>query len=105
MPRPLLLALLLAWGLALLSANAASAAPPALPASAAKLVDINTASRAELRALPGLGDAEVARIIASRPYLTKTALVEKQVLTLAVYDALRSRIVVVHKRAPSKPKP
>lgn len=83
--------------------------PPKAPAAAASApalepLNINTASRAQLKTLPGIGDAEAAKIIAGRPYLTKTGLVEKKVLTLEAYDALRNRIAVVHKRAPPKPK-
>ena len=83
--------------------GAASAPTPAAK-PAAKLVDINRASAAELKTLPGIGDAEAAKIIANRPYMTKTGLVEKQVLTIEAYDPLRSRIVVVHKTPPPKPK-
>lgn len=83
------------------SAGAAKATP-AKPT--AKLVDINIASRSELKTLPGIGDAEAAKIVAGRPYMTKTDLVEKKVLTLEAYDALRSRIVVVHKGPPPKTK-
>lgn len=85
-----------------LAAPAAAAVPTSAPA--AKPLNINTASRAQLMTLPGIGDAEAAKIIAGRPYMTKTGLVEKKVLTLEAYDALRSRIFVVHKRAPPKPK-
>lgn len=77
---------------------------PSVPMPTAKLVDINRASRAELKTLPGIGDAEAAQVIAGRPYMTKTGLVEKNVLTLGAYDVLRSRIVVVHKRTAPKPK-
>lgn len=91
-----------------LEAQVVPATPAASVASAsapeAKPLDINTASRAQLKTLPGIGDAEAAKIIAARPYMTKTGLVEKQVLTLEAYDALRNRIFVVHKRAPAKPK-
>jgi DNA uptake protein ComE-like DNA-binding protein len=83
----------------------ASAAKASAPAASAKPVDINKASRAELKTLPGIGDAEAAKIVAARPYMTKTDLVTKNVLTLAAYDALRSNIVVVHKGPPPKPKP
>lgn len=83
-------------------------APPApkVQASqpAAEPVDINTASRDQLKTLPGIGDAEAAKIMAARPYLTKTGLVEKKVLSLEAYDAVRDRIVVVHRRAPPKSK-
>jgi len=74
------------------------------PPPPTKLVDINSASKAELKTLPGIGDAEAAKIVAGRPYMTKTDLVEKKVLTLEAYDALRSRIVVVHKSPPPKTK-
>ena len=83
------------------SASSATTAPPK---PVAKLVDINVASRSELKTLPGIGDAEAAKIVAGRPYMTKTDLVEKKVLTLEAYDALRSRIVVVHKSPPPKTK-
>ena len=72
-------------------------------APAAKLVDINSASRAELKTLPGIGDAEANRIIANRPYLTKSHLVAKKVLELGPYDALRGRIIAVQTTQP-KPK-
>jgi DNA uptake protein ComE-like DNA-binding protein len=82
---------------------ATAAAMPAPAGPAGKLVDINVASRSELKTLPGIGDAQAAKIVAGRPYMTKTGLVEKKVLTIEAYDALRSRIVVVHKRPPPKP--
>ena len=75
--------------------------PPQAPV--AKLVDINSASRAELKTLPGIGDAEANRIIANRPYLTKSHLVAKKVLELGPYDALRGRIIAVQTTQP-KPK-
>jgi competence protein ComEA len=82
----------------------ARAAQAGAPTVDQKLVDINKAHRTELKTLPGIGDAEAAKIIAARPYLTKTDLVTKNVLTLQAYDALRGRVVVVHRGPPPKPK-
>ncbi len=61
------------------------------------LVDINSVSRKELKTLPGIGDAEADRIIANRPYLSKTELVTKEVLPAAQYLSLKSRIVAMPK--------
>jgi DNA uptake protein ComE-like DNA-binding protein len=66
-----------------------------------KLVDINSASRAELKTLQGIGDAEAARIIAARPYLSKAELVSKNVLPEGVYVALKNQIIA--KQATNKP--
>jgi DNA uptake protein ComE-like DNA-binding protein len=95
--------------------NPASAPAPTAPASAAakktapgkpiKLVDINSASRQELKTLPGIGDAEADKIIAGRPYLTKVDLVTKNVLPQGPYVSLKDRIVATQKGPPPKPKP
>ena len=111
MRRRSLRPLTLCAGLALAAGAQALAYDKAAPSAAAatvtptgKLVDINLASASELKTLPGVGDTEASRIIANRPYMTKTGLVEKKVLELAAYDALKQRIVVVHKTPPPKPK-
>ncbi len=94
-----------AQGKAAAQPAASTTAKASAPAAATKLVDINKATRTELKALPGIGDAEAAKIVGARPYMTKTDLVTKNVLTLEAYDALRSNIVVVHKGPPPQPKP
>jgi len=66
--------------------------PPPPPAH---LVDINAASRKELMTLPGIGAAEADRIVANRPYLTKTELVSKQVLPTGPYLSLKKYIVAM----------
>lgn len=68
-------------------------APPAAPV---KLVDINSAERKELMTLPGIGAAEAAKIIANRPYLTKTELVTKGVLPTGPFLSLRYQVVAMH---------
>jgi DNA uptake protein ComE-like DNA-binding protein len=113
-PRFLSAGLALVLGGAALAADppkAATPQPPAranqasAPAVSARLVDINKAGRSELKTLPGIGETEAAKIIAARPYLTKTDLVTKNVLTLQTYDALRSSIIVIHSGPPARPKP
>jgi len=66
-----------------------------------KLVNINDASRAELKSLPGIGDAEAEKIVAGRPYLSKADLVTKNVLATGVYLSLRRGIYAG--ASPSRP--
>ncbi len=61
----------------------------------AHLVDINSAARAELKTLPGIGDAEADKIIANRPYLTKTELVSKNVLPTGPFLTLKKLVVAM----------
>ena len=87
---------------------AAPAKPPAAPASApakaVPLVDINSASKAQLKTLPGIGDAEADKIVAGRPYLSKADLVSAKVLPAGVYLSIKNRIIAKQdpKRAPSR---
>jgi DNA uptake protein ComE-like DNA-binding protein len=69
----------------------------------AKLIDLNSASRAELKTLPGIGDPEAARIIANRPFLTKGELVTKKVIPTGPYLSLKNRVMALPK-SPPKPR-
>ena len=57
------------------------------------LVDINSATRDQLVALPGIGDAYADKIIQNRPYKTKSQLVSKKVLPSSVYAKVKTKIV------------
>jgi DNA uptake protein ComE-like DNA-binding protein len=62
-------------------------------AASSKLVDINTASEADLKQLPGIGDAYSAKIVQGRPYRAKNELVQKKVLPQATYDKVKDLII------------
>jgi hypothetical protein len=65
-----------------------------LSRSAAKqLLDINTATEDELRALKGIGDIRAANIIKNRPYKGKDELVQKNIIPAAVYAGIKDKII------------
>jgi DNA uptake protein ComE-like DNA-binding protein len=56
-------------------------------------MDINTATAAQFKTLPGIGDAYAARIIGGRPYTAKNQLVQRGILPQNVYAGLSGQII------------
>jgi competence protein ComEA len=62
-------------------------------AASIELVNINGATRDELKKLPGIGDVEADKIIAGRPYATKAHLVTQNILARGVYENIKKMII------------
>jgi DNA uptake protein ComE-like DNA-binding protein len=105
-----LCALALFARLALPQATQASPAPSKAqqstkaPSGKTDLVDINTASKDELDALPGIGAAYSQKIIDGRPYSNKHDLVTKKVIPQSTYDKIKNQIVAHKPSSTSNPK-
>lgn len=59
----------------------------------AEPLDINTATEAELQAVPGIGDTYAKKIIAERPYKMKNDLKKKNIVPAEVYDQIKDKII------------
>jgi DNA uptake protein ComE-like DNA-binding protein len=95
---PVVLALfVLALFTSLSVAQAAGSKPAgktaATQAASADLLDINSCTKEQLDALPGIGTVYSQKIIDGRPYKAKTDLVKKKIIPQATYNKIKDKIV------------
>jgi len=97
--------LVLALIAALVFGGAALAQSRIQPTPAANLIDLNTASRADLMTLDGIGEVRADAIIRARPFRAKTELVERRLIPEALYEKIADKVMARAPLGTPAPKP
>jgi DNA uptake protein ComE-like DNA-binding protein len=82
---------------------AATTAPSSPKSTAAAprsdLVDINSATAAELKMLPGVSDSDATKIVHGRPYSDKSQLLSKKAVSEATFDKIKDHVTAKQPRS------
>ena len=95
----ILLGLALSLSTAQAQSTTASVKASASASASAKvsLIDINSATQAELSQLPKIAEARSAAIIKGRPYKSKDQLLSKKIIPADVYAGIKDLIIAKQK--------
>ncbi len=83
--------------------------PTSSATSPSQKIDINSATKDQLDALPGIGSAYAQKIIDGRPYNSKRDLLTRKIVPQSTYDGIQEKIIAHHvtgtksKSSPSTP--
>ena len=77
--------------------------PMASPTAPSQKIDINSATKDELGALPGIGSTYSQKIIDGRPYNSKRDLLTRKIVPQSTYEGIQDKIIA-HRATGSKSK-